>query len=228
LKASGLKFLTGLSFSRFDECDHVLDGNVALDGMGFEVGRGRLVGFLGPNGAGKTTTMRTVMGLLRPDAGEEVDEDELRQAVQRCTTPGETIRPPSFGSPTSTSLGRGRSVYLALGCDKCHGDDGRGNPQWLRYDAQGNPVRARDLVSEPLKGGRTPESIYLRIVAGMPGTDHPSAASLSEADLIDLVHYVASLARGPERRLTNHQRWTLATPEAYQAQAAESRPQDPR
>lgn len=43
---------------------------VALDGMGFDVGRGRLVGFLRPNGSGKTTTMRTVMGLLRPDAGE--------------------------------------------------------------------------------------------------------------------------------------------------------------
>jgi tetratricopeptide (TPR) repeat protein len=161
-------------------------------------------------------------------AGEEIDEDEVRQAVQRCTTPGETIRPPSFGSPTGASLGRGRSAYLALGCDKCHGDDGRGDPQWLRYDAQGNPVRARDLVAEPFKGGRTPESIFLRIVAGMPGTDHPSAASVSEADLIDLVHYVGSLARGPQRRLTNHQRWTLAMPEAYRAEAADGRPQDTR
>jgi ABC-2 type transport system ATP-binding protein len=33
------------------------------------VREGVLFGFLGPNGAGKTTTMRTILGILRPDAG---------------------------------------------------------------------------------------------------------------------------------------------------------------
>ena len=42
---------------------------VALDGCGFAVEQGRIVGFLGPNGAGKTTAMRSVFGLVRPDAG---------------------------------------------------------------------------------------------------------------------------------------------------------------
>jgi ABC-2 type transport system ATP-binding protein len=42
---------------------------VALDGAGFAVERGRILGFLGPNGAGKTTAMRAVFGLVRPDAG---------------------------------------------------------------------------------------------------------------------------------------------------------------
>jgi len=42
---------------------------VALDGAGFTVDRGRILGFLGPNGAGKTTAMRAVFGLIRPDAG---------------------------------------------------------------------------------------------------------------------------------------------------------------
>ena len=42
---------------------------VALDGAGFVVERGRILGFLGPNGAGKTTAMRAVFGLIRPDAG---------------------------------------------------------------------------------------------------------------------------------------------------------------
>lgn len=41
----------------------------ALDGCGFEVPKGRMLGFLGPNGAGKTTTMRTIFGLLTPDSG---------------------------------------------------------------------------------------------------------------------------------------------------------------
>ena len=41
----------------------------ALEECSFAVERGRMVGFLGPNGAGKTTTMRTVFGLVEPDAG---------------------------------------------------------------------------------------------------------------------------------------------------------------
>jgi len=42
---------------------------IALDGVGFEVGRGEIVGLVGRNGAGKTTTMRSVMGILHPDRG---------------------------------------------------------------------------------------------------------------------------------------------------------------
>ncbi|MGH9103169.1 MAG: ABC transporter ATP-binding protein [Acidimicrobiales bacterium] len=43
---------------------------VALDGLGFEVPPGQVLGFLGPNGAGKTTAMRAVLGVTALDAGE--------------------------------------------------------------------------------------------------------------------------------------------------------------
>jgi ABC-2 type transport system ATP-binding protein len=55
---------------------------VALDGTTFSVRPGQLLGFLGPNGAGKTTAMRTVFGLVRPDAGtvtwqgRTIDQDD--------------------------------------------------------------------------------------------------------------------------------------------------------
>jgi ABC-2 type transport system ATP-binding protein len=42
---------------------------VALDGLSFEVPRGKVFGFLGANGAGKTTTMRIALGVLNADAG---------------------------------------------------------------------------------------------------------------------------------------------------------------
>jgi ABC-2 type transport system ATP-binding protein len=42
---------------------------VALDGLSFTAQPGRLLGFLGPNGAGKTTAMRSIFGIVRPDAG---------------------------------------------------------------------------------------------------------------------------------------------------------------
>ena len=42
----------------------------AIRGIDIRVERGEIFGFLGPNGAGKTTTIRTLVGLLRPTAGE--------------------------------------------------------------------------------------------------------------------------------------------------------------
>ena len=41
----------------------------AVDGIGFSLDVGEIVGFLGPNGAGKTTTMRMIAGYLEPDDG---------------------------------------------------------------------------------------------------------------------------------------------------------------
>jgi ABC-2 type transport system ATP-binding protein len=42
----------------------------AVDGVGFTVPPGVVLGLLGPNGAGKSTTMRMIMGLIAPTAGE--------------------------------------------------------------------------------------------------------------------------------------------------------------
>lgn len=43
---------------------------VALNGAGFSVESGQILGFLGPNGAGRTTMMRVIFDLVRPDSGE--------------------------------------------------------------------------------------------------------------------------------------------------------------
>ena len=44
-------------------------GFTAVDGVSFEVERGRIFGFLGANGAGKSTTIRMLCGLLDPTSG---------------------------------------------------------------------------------------------------------------------------------------------------------------
>ncbi len=62
---------------------------VALDGVGFTVARGEVVGLLGPNGAGKTTAMRILTCTLPPTGGraavagfDVVDESlEVRRRV---------------------------------------------------------------------------------------------------------------------------------------------------
>jgi ABC-2 type transport system ATP-binding protein len=41
----------------------------AVDGVGFDLERGRCFGLLGPNGAGKTTTIEMLEGIKRPDSG---------------------------------------------------------------------------------------------------------------------------------------------------------------
>ena len=41
-----------------------------VDGVTIEVGSGEIVGLLGPNGAGKTTTFYSIVGFVRPDAGQ--------------------------------------------------------------------------------------------------------------------------------------------------------------
>ena len=43
---------------------------LAVDDISFTVKRGEVFGFLGPNGAGKTTTIRTLLGFLKPTAGQ--------------------------------------------------------------------------------------------------------------------------------------------------------------
>ncbi len=45
---------------------------VAVDGLSFDVGPGRVTGFLGPNGAGKTTTLRMLLGLTAPTSGTAI------------------------------------------------------------------------------------------------------------------------------------------------------------
>jgi ABC-2 type transport system ATP-binding protein len=60
---------------------------VALDGVSFSVGEGRIVGFVGRNGAGKTTAMRIALGVLQADDG----------TVRWCGAPVDTAARRRFG-----------------------------------------------------------------------------------------------------------------------------------
>ena len=47
-----------------------------VSNLSFSVGRGEIVGLLGPNGAGKTTAFYITIGLIRPDSGRVLFQDE--------------------------------------------------------------------------------------------------------------------------------------------------------
>jgi mono/diheme cytochrome c family protein len=146
---------------------------------------------------------------------EEIDENDVRQAVQRATTPGEPVPLPALWPASEGTVLRGKANFTTVGCAKCHGETGTGAADQDLFDDWGEPSRPRDLVHEPLKGGPEREAIYRRILAGMPGTPHPATTGLSQEKVIELVEYVRSLARDPPRTLTNYQRRVLATTPAY-------------
>src|SRR5262252_10814430 len=51
-------------------------GRRVVDGVNVAVQQGEVVGLLGPNGAGKTTSFYMIVGLISPDSGAILVDDE--------------------------------------------------------------------------------------------------------------------------------------------------------
>src|ERR1700704_5990839 len=61
-----------------DEVGKSYKGRRVVNGVSLRVNQGEVVGLLGPNGAGKTTTFYTIVGLIPPDTGRVLlDEDDI-------------------------------------------------------------------------------------------------------------------------------------------------------
>lgn len=55
------------------------DNNPILTGLNFEVEKGDYLAILGENGAGKSTLLKTMLGLIKPLAGEIVFDTEVKK-----------------------------------------------------------------------------------------------------------------------------------------------------
>jgi branched-chain amino acid transport system ATP-binding protein len=62
--------------AQIDDLHINFGGVAAANGVSFTVERGELLALIGPNGAGKTTALRMVAGVLRPDRGRVVFDDQ--------------------------------------------------------------------------------------------------------------------------------------------------------
>jgi len=90
----------------------------------------------------------------------------------------------------------GKEVYARMECAKCHGEDGRGNPDNPLEDDWGRPIVAFDFTTGVYKGGNSPPDVYRSFTTGLDGTPMPSYAdSLDETERWQLVYYCLSLSR---------------------------------
>src|SRR2546425_8960665 len=69
-------------------------GRRVVNGVSIRVGQGEVVGLLGPNGAGKTTTFYTIVGLIPPDAGRIlINEEEITDMPMYRRAPQVALSP---------------------------------------------------------------------------------------------------------------------------------------
>jgi len=88
---------------------------VAVDGLSFEVGSGRITGFLGPNGAGKTTTLRMLLGLTAPTSGTAtIDGVRYRDLPQPARSVGAALDNDCF-HPGRSAIEHLRITAIAAG-----------------------------------------------------------------------------------------------------------------
>lgn len=138
---------------------------------------------------------------LQAKYGKELSQLQTRipNIVDRLFTAGDLM---NFGKPavaTDQGLQRGKTVYVELGCNKCHGDSARGDgpsSATLR-DNLGRKILARDLTLSRwfFKGGERTSDIVRTLGTGMPGAPMPSfyLGPDHREDLWHLAQYVESL-----------------------------------
>jgi DMSO reductase family type II enzyme heme b subunit len=129
----------------------------------------------------------------------EVDAEEADAFAESRTAPGEVVESPKIPAADEASIARGREIYVRQACASCHGATGKGDGQQQMADSEGLPTRPRDLTRGIFKGSDDPQAVFLRLKIGMPGTPMPASGNLTDAEMIDLTHFLLSLST-PEIR----------------------------
>ncbi len=143
--------------------------------------------------------LKEAEGLTDEELKSAEIQEEIAAFVKGRTTPGESAAVPMIAPADRAAIDRGKVQFIKQGCASCHGNEGKGDGVKKMVDDEGYPTRSRDLTRGLYKGGHDPASLFLRVARGMPGTPMPSAPSLTEAQVVDLVHYLRSLSTEEQR-----------------------------
>jgi DMSO reductase family type II enzyme heme b subunit len=122
-------------------------------------------------------------------------------AADKFTEPAKKQELPKEVGSSPESIKRGKEMFEAIECNKCHGTEGRadGPSAPELKDDWGNHVKPANLTKRWLfRGGARREDIAMRLATGINGTPMPSFIDSVEKpdDIWHVTNYMASL--GPE------------------------------
>jgi DMSO reductase family type II enzyme heme b subunit len=105
---------------------------------------------------------------------------------------------PKDVSSSAESIKRGKEMYEAIECHKCHGAEGRadGPSRPELKDEWGHPIAPANLTKRwTFRGGASRNDIATRLAVGVLGTPMPSFSDSVEKpeDIWHLTNYIASL-----------------------------------
>ncbi|HEY7364668.1 MAG TPA: c-type cytochrome [Methylomirabilota bacterium] len=120
--------------------------------------------------------------------------DKLKEAPKKAELPKEV-------APSAASLARGKEMFEAIECHKCHGMEGRadGPSRAELKDDWGQPVKPANLSRRwTFRGGSGRTDVATRMAVGVLGTPMPAFLDAVEKpeDIWHVTNYV--LALGPE------------------------------
>ncbi|HET9492482.1 MAG TPA: c-type cytochrome [Methylomirabilota bacterium] len=120
--------------------------------------------------------------------------DKLQEAPRKAELPPDV-------SPSPASLARGKEMFEAIECHKCHGVEGRadGVSRAELKDDWGHPVKPANLSKRwTFRGGAGRVDVAMRMAVGVLGTPMPAFLDAVEKpeDIWHVTNYVLSL--GPE------------------------------
>src|SRR5213080_3033593 len=120
--------------------------------------------------------------------------DKFKEATKKQELPKDV-------ASSADSIKRGKEMFEAIECNKCHGTEGRadGPSRPELKDEWGHPIKPANLTKRwTFRGGGGRAEIAMRLTTGVLGTPMPSFIDSVEKpdDIWHLANYLASL--GPE------------------------------
>ena len=163
----------------FEHVTSILSGRTVLNDLSFEVAHGEAVCILGKSGTGKSVTLKTIIGLMTPDAGRVfVDGEEVTDAPRHVL--GEIRQRLGFlfqNAALFDSISVGENVAFPL---RRHTDCDEGEIQAIVLQKLGQVGLEEDYAKMPaqLSGGMKKRVGLARAMALDPHillVDEPSA-----------------------------------------------------